>query len=263
MAGVPYPPENVNNFRDIAHPLPKGYATGVPALPLLPTFSPVAFNKMVDLMDTHKDGGARQAFLAKVYALGTVICDHGMQNDVGVWLVHKHFDVGADERVLAEVKDRKIEVQVVKGAPADSDVPVFFQVQPDGWAPMQYVQVPSHSDHVLQRVRKVTAASEFLKAFGACVRALGMEEELGLCIQHNDLLTLNPSEGLMETTVEGEKTQTLTVMGVNDLAARSDASTTSWKFVLEDSMRMGYCQQMCSCSWQNNHPHPGSKHYYE
>lgn len=193
------------------------------------SFTAALFNNLLELDEV----GHHENFMGKVYALGQVICKHDLQEDLGVWLVHKHFDLLEDEKLIGNIIiddefGESIAVNPVLHANGDGLLPHQFKLSQNEWVPMQFVQAGPQTGIIAERCDRLVASAEFLKEFTFVVDALQMQCELGIGIRFVDVLSSDPTAGSMERT-HVDRRQLLHPMSHAELK-KASASTTMWCF---------------------------------
>jgi hypothetical protein len=179
----------------------------------LPTFH-AAWNRYPDVADT-------------VWALGSSILDYGMEETVGVTLLHKHFDIRKGEQVVREyshgaatIEPQPISREVVGCIWALDEVgtyrPVEFCDGPGSLGAIPQLDILKNKREFLQKFADQLIVSDVINMFG--LATLGG-------VQY-----INPREG--ESIVEkniGERKLRLERISTEALS-RMESATTLWRF---------------------------------
>ena len=192
----------------------------------------------------------------QVQRLGAIIVEHGLEEAVGVWRVHKHFDLTDGERVVGRfTNDSLIDVKVesTSGENQDDCVPTHYKFEADGSAtPMQFMEKGGNLGSILSE--KINSAfsekPEFLPEFAALINALGVHDRLGLALRWEFALKDQCPGGVMENTMDGERTQTLFPLQLEENVW--SGNTTMWTF--EKGLGGAVVKKLnCSCGHTKLH----------
>lgn len=181
-------------------------------------------------------------------ALGDIIMRHGLQQDVCVFLVHKHFDLRDGEVVLIGQRsdpDMPLKTYVDKWQD-DKHTPYCWAYIKDEWQPIQYTtkDFPGIAEC---KERLMAKLDQFLPDITAVLKAAPMGHLLGVGLRTDKPLrtAANPKPALLEITNDEKRQQlfkvvppeTFDVMGNGD-----NTIITTWMFDPRADARCEYCQ---------------------
>lgn len=165
-------------------------------------------------------------------ALGSTIRTYGLEQFVGVTLLHKHFDLGESERVLRSYYDR--EARIHPTAARESLVSCVWSVEVGGaLVPLEFVD----TDNLLvarAEADMLVASQDFLDAFTEILERHDASDVFGLATLHG-WRALNPGIGetIVETTLTGDRQLGLKVETEAHAASLSLVETL-WIFSAND-----------------------------
>lgn len=134
------------------------------------------FNDLPLFQNAKKEIEALRPSLA---VLGDIICKNGLENDIGVNLLHRHFELASHEALVKTVFD---EYAVISPKDSiDSSVPYIFKAHGDKFLPTEFISVDSH---FYERVKSKQKILENCDELQQALFSLGVSEKLGLFIRH-------------------------------------------------------------------------------
>ena len=162
--------------------------------------------------------------------LGRVICDHEMQDTMGVTLLHKHFNIAADERLVRRYDEKG--ASIAPEAPSINHVACLWEFDGYGdgvWFPLEFsdrANVPVCFD----QAKYLEENESFLMEFGDALQRFGVQRLFGLVSLHGFQL-LNPSNGqiVLETSGDAPRSLKLEVVDAKDPRG-IDSTQTLWMF---------------------------------
>ena len=134
------------------------------------------FNNLPLFQDAKKEIEALRPSLA---ILGDIICKNGLENDIGVNLLHRHFELSPHEALVKTVYDEYAVISPKNSV--DSSVPYIFKVRETGFFPTEFISV---SSHFYERVKSKQNLLEDCDELHQALFSLGVSEKLGLFIRH-------------------------------------------------------------------------------
>lgn len=136
--------------------------------------------------------------------LGSVIRSYGLQEQVGICLLHKHFNLSAEERLVEEFEGNN---SYIKPTTEYSDaIPYMWKVEPSQvsgelvWFPLEFVRNTKQVAAAVERSEAVVNNQDFLKAMAAKLSELGLSNMFGISILHRDAIKIAEGEILVENT---------------------------------------------------------------
>ena len=120
--------------------------------------------------------------------LGDIIVKHGLNNDVGIVLLHRHFDITEDEILVEQVDSKQSVTQPILIADADPNViPHSFMLLPTSkWAPYEFTAPCVDS---ARKVVNVFSNTDFLVEIQQKLVELSLNHVYGLQIRYEFLFT--------------------------------------------------------------------------
>ena len=168
---------------------------------MLTAYKPEVFNGLEDFFAVRD-----QLELVKhnLTELGAVIRSYGLQKQVGICLLHKHFDLSANERLVEEFEGNN---SYIKPTTEYSDaIPYMWKVeqsQASGewvWFPLEFVRNTEQVAAAVERSEAALNNQEFLNAIAAKLFELGIANIFGISILHRDAIKIAEGEILVENT---------------------------------------------------------------
>ena len=164
---------------------------------------------------------------------GSIICRHGLQDVVGLALIHKHFKLAPDERLVEVFEDGGFRIV----PSADQDVtPYLWKVEKDPqgewqWFPIEFVKTVNAPTNAVELAARVGECPAFLAELSEAFVRLGVKDIFGLNTLHRDAVEAAPSELLIETNDEANRT--LEVTAYPESVGTEEISPTYWRVALE------------------------------
>ena len=174
-----------------------------------------------------------------VTALGDIVCAYGLQDCVAVNLLHKHFDISSDERVVREYVGRtaylKPRPTSHSGEGTTAVLPYLWQYADGRYGPHFYpLEFAEYAGAGIQQaeaeIARVQSSPEFLRDFSGQLWGLGLEDIFGialLCSRNN--VILRHGEAMLETTDAINRVLTLKPIPEDSLTDL-DTTETLWIF---------------------------------
>jgi hypothetical protein len=164
---------------------------------------------------------------------GSIICRHSLQDVVGLALIHKHFKLAPDERLVEVFEDGGFRIV----PSADQDVtPYLWKVEKDPqgewqWFPIEFVKTVDAPTNAVELAARVGECPAFLAELSEAFVRLGVKDIFGLNTLHRDAVEAAPSELLIETNDEANRT--LEVTAYPESVGTEEISPTYWRVALE------------------------------
>lgn len=186
--------------------------------------------------------------------LGEVIRQHGLNQHVGISLLHKHFDLAETERLVEEFADNHA---YIKPTTDCTDLlPYMWKVEQDQtqqwhWVPLEFVRRTDAVTAAVERAAAVADNPAFLQDLAAKLAELGMTERFGFSILHRDAIQVAPGEILVESTDDDARVLTFSALPRTDVDPTT-LTQTLWQFPGESGMVVGaecsHCTHCTHCS---------------
>ena len=156
------------------------------------------------------------------------------QLDVSVVLLHKHFDLSGDEKVVASFDFTKSEVHIEVEKDPQDVVPYMWQWNgsQNEWVPIQFAKDPTGK--IAAKNTRIFSSPGLLASFATFLEQNNLTEKLGLGATFYDLLSvdLNSStENIIfaERTNEDERRQLMKVENEEEMLGVPFGITHWWK----------------------------------
>jgi hypothetical protein len=168
--------------------------------------------------------------------LGDVICAYGLERRIGVNLLHKHFDLTADEILVRDFKNNSALIAPVLHGNSDvSAIPYLWQLacgqHGSGFYPLEFGRYSAeHYKAALEDFDTLSNETAFLAEISGLIRKLKISEVFGLATLYSRrLVDCKAGETLLERT--DEERRLLTLKPFKESRLRSLESTqTLWVF---------------------------------
>ncbi|WP_191579211.1 hypothetical protein [Achromobacter insolitus] len=167
-----------------------------------------------------------------VQALGSIIKQFSLSDILCVSLLHKHFNLYADERLIRTTRNNE---QIVAPSSTDS-----ADLKPAVWAfrkdsaftpyklcPIEFL-CPDSSRLFNVEYARLDGAHEFRKEYLNLLTCRGLENLFGLSLNIRRLFVIAPDETLVENDTPHRRRLTLTVAKEKDVP--HGATRTNWSF---------------------------------
>lgn len=181
--------------------------------------------------------------------LGAIVRRHGLQKQVGICLLHKHFDLADNERLVEEFEGNNAYVKPT--AEYSDAIPYMWKVEQNRvsgewvWFPLEFVRVTDAVAATLERSEAVVNNSEFLNEIASKLSELGMTEMFGISILHRDAIKISEGEILVESTDDEARVLTFSSVRREDIDA-STLTQTLWQFPHAEGFEVGAMCSHCS-----------------
>ncbi len=189
-----------------------------------------------------------------LWELGDLICAHNLHQEVGISLLHKHFDLKPQERLVEEFVDNQFHIKPCTEGNCSEMTPYLWKAEPNqesgdwNYFPLEF----AHANHEMLKVKdvakSVTSNHEFLAEMATKLSELGLTDIFGIAIIHRDLIQLDEGEIIVETTDEAGRTLTCSAT-VQASIDQDKLTQTLWTFTLNESIKgAAACFLHNSCS---------------
>ncbi len=197
-------------------------------------YDPTVFAELNEFEDAQKCLASTREHLK---ALGSVICRHGLQQVVGVALLHRHFDIFEDEVVVKQfVKEEAYTKPLLKSGAMEA-VPYLWKLRRDGaggfgFYPLEFLCVSEGTEEAIRMTVAFEQADSFLVEIADVLVQLGAHDVFGIGTLHHAAITpVAPTEFLSETT--DYENRTLRIRRVlRENAIFKTSAETLWRFSL-------------------------------
>jgi hypothetical protein len=174
-----------------------------------------------------------------VTSLGDFVCRYGLQDAVAANLLHKHFDITDDERVVREFVGRTAYMKPRSASEAqqtDTAILPYLWQYADGkygfhFYPLEFATYyGAEIAYAKAEIERVQQASDFLGEFASQLWKLGLEDVFGIALLASRRgITLVDGEAMLETTDVRNRVLTLEPVDETTLG-EYDTTETLWTF---------------------------------
>ena len=209
-------------------------------------YDPLEFESLNDF-DTSRRFLAMHA--DAIDGLGRVILDHGLENELGICLLHRHFKLAVDEILLehASAGGSQIAPVSVSGVERDAVVPYMWRMmERDGgceWTPLEFVDRASLNEEVRRALDALPYHRAFLGDFAAALVAASVQGVFGLAMHHRQTIEFDRTQSVLLET-ESETERWMRIVPVDRSRCGSPEWTqTLWRFSPTGSELAAACTQ--------------------
>lgn len=165
-------------------------------------YSPTVYSNLHELDSIE---GLLPNMQSAITAINAVIASHGVANLLGASLLHKHFELYEDERLLRTRRDDSIAIRPVSRDVELSCVPFIWafgktKIQESyGLYPVEYFEEHESLKQFLPAIELVTKNGDFLLRIFRILSSTGLTTHLGLGLNVGALFSYPEKHQLMET----------------------------------------------------------------
>jgi hypothetical protein len=207
---------------------------------MLEEYAPTVFSNLNDFEIARQRLEEEQS---KIPYLGDVIVRHKLQQRIGICLLHKHFEMTPDEKLVEQIEGYRSFATPVKRTEKVNAVPYMWKVQ-------QERDGNGHEFYPLEFVDSVDAESwtaviqneSFLSDIAKALSDLNVIDLFGVSILHRDHIKLAEGETVIETSNEKERKLNFAAVVRNDIPQDMTVTRTLWSFAtLDKQFSSGEC----------------------
>lgn len=184
--------------------------------------------------------------------LGAIIRRHGLQKQVGICLLHKHFDLSDNERLVEEFEGNNAYIKPT--ADYSDAIPYMWKVERNPtsgelvWFPLEFVRVTEAMSAAIQRSEAVVNNSGFLNEIADKLSELGTINMFGISILHRDTIKVAEGEILVESTDDEARVLTFSSVPRQDIDPAT-LTQTLWQFPNTEGFEVGaLCSHCTHCT---------------
>lgn len=177
---------------------------------------------------------------AAVGELGRVICAHGLHDVFGVALLHRHFELRPDERLVRHYTSRTSSVMTpekVDTSPETALYPYLWRRADHGgmrgFYPLEFCRYTDSRDirRYRNHMRHVARRKAFLADFAGKIAESRLDDVIALSALHaRGAFRIEPRETLLELTDEASRYITLDVASTETVERKGNTTKTLWHF---------------------------------
>ena len=195
---------------------------------MVQNFSPTVFNQLNDFQVARKHSVDCQAVLPR---LGKIICQYGLNDKIGLSLLHKHFSLDHQERLIEQFYGDKTKIQPLT-IPNETITPYLWKPQNINnnfnWYPLEFCLTSHLPPSIIALASGIVARQDFLKAMVDTLLASNIIDVFGITILHR-AIKVTDDKILVETTNEKMRTLTWAAWPRSSFAPQ-ELTPTTWRF---------------------------------
>lgn len=197
---------------------------------MLATYEPSVFSGLSNFCAARRN---LEASRRRLPSIGKVITGHELEDTVGISLLHKHFEISPDERLLKTCSARGASSEPSKSQ-ADF-VPYSWKALRDKktgqiqFFPTEFLADEESNKASLRLAKRLRDNEPFLSDIGAKLCELSMEDVFGITALPGSDIEVGPAQILLEETDEVNRTLTVAVVSENKVHTLG-VDETLWTF---------------------------------
>ena len=184
------------------------------------------FNVAREALEQHKQS---------IILFGDVICNHGLEKDVGISFLHKHFDISQDEILIRQFVGNTAYMRPLKAKDHKGAVPYLWKfdrsTSGEGFYPLEFVEYePRDQQDARVQVEMIAQSHGFLSDMADKLIELGLTDVFGIVsLYSRKPFSLKDGETLLELTDKPRRTLTLEP-ALQSKVRTMDTTQTLWIF---------------------------------
>jgi len=158
-------------------------------------YSPEAFNSLPSLfaartgLEQHRE---------TIRRLGEVIGRHDLQDVVGIALLHRHFEIARDERIVERINRGRSESVARAETQGEATVPHLFRFSAEGWRPIEFLSAEDAARNAIaETLERVAAGPTFLREFANVLVQDGAVDVFGVGLFHGREQLVSETDGIL------------------------------------------------------------------
>jgi len=211
---------------------------------MLTQYDPKVFDALDDLDDASRRRLKEEE--TKLPHLGNVILRHNLDQQVGVYLLHRHFELSHDERLVERfIGNRSFAVplnvdEAVRAVPYTWKAVKNFDSEGWNFYPLEFVECPESIFF-----EKVTQNEAFFADMANELSEMGVTDVFGVSILHRSAIKLAEGEILLETSNKQERRLNFSAVSKNKI----ESTQTLWAFKPSEDGACGQHECGNHCCW--------------
>lgn len=192
----------------------------------------------------------------KIDVMGDVICQHDMHQEIGITLLHKHFDLECNEILVRKFQNNSFSIYPQK-TNQEEVIPYMwiFKQENAKWSiyPTEFITFSDKTLPLQEISRKVEQNVSMLQDIANVLCHYSIDTTFGISLMPYRLFNLGADECLMET--EDKQERSLLVSTVPTLSLNEDETTqTLWFFtknkvpntlIINGTICISHCSSHC------------------
>jgi hypothetical protein len=195
---------------------------------MLKEYAPTVFSNLNDFQIARKRLQEEQS---KILCLGDVIIQHQLQQQVGICLLHKHFEMTPDEKLVEQIEGDRSFAKPVKHTEKVNAVPYMWKAQEDlvlsdyVFYPLEFVDSADTESWTA-----VIQNKSFLSDIAKALSDLNVIDLFGVSILHRDHIKLAEGETVIETSNEKKRKLNFAAVSRSSISPKIEVTQTLWSF---------------------------------
>jgi hypothetical protein len=179
-----------------------------------------------------------------ISTIGSIIRKYGLENDVAVALLHKHFKLNKEEVLLAKKNGDEIVMQptIPKTATIVPRIWKLLESPSAPWTPIEYVE-NDDSKELESQIDRIAQKPQFLQEVSKAIHHYHLADVLGIALILGGMFPVNSGFVFHETTRTEERTSVLALMD-KQVRGTINVVETMWDF---SGSPMANCSHSCNC----------------
>jgi hypothetical protein len=227
-------------------------------------YTPQIFSDL-DEFDVSRKWLEKEQTKDKIEDLGDVICRHGLESQVGISLLHKHFEMSHDEWLVEKFVGKTSYAVPVNRSEDTFVLPYMWKVGKDpgsdlwGWYPLEFFECPKDN-----LVEAIVRNESFFADMATALSNLEVTSMFGVSVLHRDSMKPEKGEILLERSNDRERKLNFLAVPIKELHPQIEITQTLWVFKSGHRInRSNYCGFHCTGHDSGNcehSPDPGCSH---
>jgi hypothetical protein len=166
--------------------------------------------------------------------LGDVICKFNLEDNIGICLLHKHFNLKENEMLVRTFENNSFDIEPKSNYSAKV-LPYMWAFSQSGLDketalyPVEFIEKRSESTDFGLAVKEVQENEQFVEALKTALIQNELTNIFGISLIPHKLFDIKSDETLIENDVEGQKKLHISVVPSKTLLGQKTAQTL-WKF---------------------------------
>jgi hypothetical protein len=166
--------------------------------------------------------------------LGKIICEHNLENQIGICLLHKHFNLTPNEMLVRTFTDNSFEIEP-KSNFSSRSLPYMWAFSEtktenkNALYPIEFIEKNSVTNSFESTISEFHVKEDFLHSIKNYLTDLKLTNIFGISLIPHGLFELNKNETLIENDVEGERKLRISVVPSKSIEKAKTAQTL-WIF---------------------------------
>lgn len=171
----------------------------------------------------------------EIESLGDVIRQFHFEHMLGVCLLHKHFEIEADELLVESIDSEAATIRPDSIAIRNHTIPYMWHLTglEDGdlrWLPLEFVRKDCIEESHITFIDQLAGQTDFFAAFADRLLSLGVANLFGLALHHRDRIKFDRTNmKLLETDSPSDRLLSIRPVP-RQSSSPSDWTQTLWRF---------------------------------